>query len=774
MHNKTETPKHTQTSQEQKWFINNNNDICTTVFNNDKLKEFNNKSVEYIMKDQIEHAIEILKTVEVYLESNIIETTTHVDKKMLIIVLHNIACCYQKVKDFDSCIAYLDAVIFHFDNILQCKHNVILNEEYFVKSILTCNNSEMQLKGDLILELRFSAKFHLQMCAVLSQANKHVSALTHAKLAMLMCEDNLTRSFHLYNHIYNSNNSSNKDKNDITLNKASQSIIVLKELYNKILSLRMNNNSNNSSNNCSQHVYKKYTSYNKYRKSEINNNLKKNILIKNVRNVFGESVNKDDWIQLLNIGNIMYLSALNYEDLDLDTDPKYELLRDAILEKLVMLTVAYFCIATELRFISNNSSNNSCNDKTNGKFYHSKAIEFASLFLPVSCPIVKHYIFSYYKHYGNDMDVIKEGEVSNNKIELLRSEIEIDKDVLTFITTKRIHYTYKPIINVDNTNNTNNNNNTTSYDVIPNNNVLATKSKIKEEKAPKFKLNFMNINTLISGTNPNYIHNNNNNNNSVNNSTTFINHSTFKEDSVVINNNNNNISHIITKEYIPNKTNNKLNSSHQSNSMNNSKLYTERAFIKHKSKTERIKITKMYYVNKHPPIHNNSKNSNSNSNSNSKAMKDKTNSNNVSYSKHKKTERAKSSGRVKSTSNYESSSKEKYRTQRGFGYGNSKSNIYSKSKPNSKMTSNSKSNNVNNKSQTFNMKCYVDNNNNNNKKGNRTANGKHEYNGSNSSLIEKIFSNRLKKTTKDINGCSSSNTSFNSLIMALGVKMKHK
>ena len=31
---------------------------------------------------------------------------------------------------------------------------------------------------------------------------------------------------------------------------------------------------------------------------------------------FGNNINKDDWIQLLNIGNIMYLSALNFEDLD--------------------------------------------------------------------------------------------------------------------------------------------------------------------------------------------------------------------------------------------------------------------------------------------------------------------------------------------------------------------------------------------------------------------------------------------------------------------------
>ena len=34
-----------------------------------------------------------------------------------------------------------------------------------------------------------------------------------------------------------------------------------------------------------------------------------------------------------------------FEDLDLDSDPKYELLRDAILEKVVMLTISYFSIS---------------------------------------------------------------------------------------------------------------------------------------------------------------------------------------------------------------------------------------------------------------------------------------------------------------------------------------------------------------------------------------------------------------------------------------------
>ncbi len=50
------------------------------------------------------------------MESNII-----IDKKILMVVLHNVACCHQKIKDFTSCITYLDAIIFHFDGIIESK-----------------------------------------------------------------------------------------------------------------------------------------------------------------------------------------------------------------------------------------------------------------------------------------------------------------------------------------------------------------------------------------------------------------------------------------------------------------------------------------------------------------------------------------------------------------------------------------------------------------------------------------------------------------------------
>jgi len=50
----------------------------------------------------------------------------------------------------------------------------------------------------------------------------------------------------------------------------------------------------------------------------------------------------------------MFLSPIGYEDLELENIPKYELLRDAIIEKILMLTISYFCITTELRFLYEN------------------------------------------------------------------------------------------------------------------------------------------------------------------------------------------------------------------------------------------------------------------------------------------------------------------------------------------------------------------------------------------------------------------------------------
>ena len=488
-----------------------------------KIKELNSKCVEFIFEEKTDISLEILKKLELFLESNIIETKFNLDKKLIIIILHNLACCYQKLKDYDNCIIYLDGVIYHFDKELEKKYQIKINEEYFYQN-LNKDQTNYSLLGDLILELRFSAKFHLQMCAVLSQANRHIEALKHAKLAGLICEDNVIKTYYLFiqmklKNIFsmeNKNNNTNNiqtnkeineeenDLNNIEKMKLTQNII--NDLFNKITNLRKHSKINNMKENIC------FNSYLKYRKNEIHKYQKNMTLLHNIRNLFGAEIKKDDWIQLLNIGNIMYLSPLNDEDMVLESDPKYELLRDAILEKVVMLTVSYFCIAMEMKQLSPEQNNK----KINGEYFHYQAVYFSDLYLPVSCPIVKHYINSYYKYYEKDLDIVPEGKIIDYKIDLIRNEIETNKDIQSFVRMQKINYSNN-INNIDNNINfVNKNNNINIKDFNINNSSNENVNNdnnlgIKKTKIPlglKLNLNFDNI---LNKNNNNIEINNNSN-----------------------------------------------------------------------------------------------------------------------------------------------------------------------------------------------------------------------------------------------------------------------
>jgi hypothetical protein len=71
----------------------------------------------------------------------------------------------------------------------------------------------------------------------------------------------------------------------------------------------------------------------------------------NVRNILGVK-HKEDWIFNLNIGNVMHLAPMSLEDLNIHVDSSHELSRDAMLEKIILLSVSYFCVGTELRFLA--------------------------------------------------------------------------------------------------------------------------------------------------------------------------------------------------------------------------------------------------------------------------------------------------------------------------------------------------------------------------------------------------------------------------------------
>ena len=436
----------------------------------EKLKEINVKSVDLIFEDKPQKSLDLLKKLENFLENKIIEMKSNVNKKLIIIILHNIACCYQKLKDYENCVNYLEAVIYHFDKLIEKKHNIKINEEYFDALIKSQNhNYDKNLLGDLILELRFCAKFHLQMSVVLSESNRHEDSLKHVKLAALICEDNLFKTTYLYNQLKDSLlNDNNENKEMMTIKhqiKCNYKIIM--DLNKRILNLRNNNKKRSKSkNNIYQSKSKKnmktmyhnnyihiknvitkivknysikdkldlptncFDSYLDYRKNEIDNYIQNNSTLNDVKNIFENNFNqKDDWIKLLNIENIMYLSALNYDDLDLESDSKYELLRDSILEKVIMLSVAYYCLSNELKFLAKDKANKNLN----GEYYLYNALNLSILFLPVTCPIISHYIMTYNKNYCQELDIIPEGEIIDYKVNIIKKEItpEVENENFT-------------------------------------------------------------------------------------------------------------------------------------------------------------------------------------------------------------------------------------------------------------------------------------------------------------------------------------------------------
>lgn len=117
--NKNEKDEEIQSSKES-------NNMELNILDNldvQKIKELNSKCVDFIFQDKTNIALEILKKIEVFLESNIIESKFNFDKKLIIIILHNIACSYQKLKDYNNCITYLDGVVHHFDKELEKNTN---------------------------------------------------------------------------------------------------------------------------------------------------------------------------------------------------------------------------------------------------------------------------------------------------------------------------------------------------------------------------------------------------------------------------------------------------------------------------------------------------------------------------------------------------------------------------------------------------------------------------------------------------------------------------
>ena len=103
------------------------------------------------------------------------------------------------------------------------------------------------------------------------------------------------------------------------------------------------------------------------------------------------------------------MSLMTIEELShnsgLKLESYHEVARDSMLEKMVLISVAYFCIATEMRFLAKGakSADNVVNPlQKESEAFHAKAVHIAAQFLPRECPLVDYIVKSYHKNYLKD------------------------------------------------------------------------------------------------------------------------------------------------------------------------------------------------------------------------------------------------------------------------------------------------------------------------------------------------------------------------------------
>ena len=103
-----------------------------------------------------------------------------------------------------------------------------------------------------------------------------------------------------------------------------------------------------------------------------------------------------------------------------------ELYRDKFLEKLSILTVCYFCMSTEMRFLLHSRRKYLKPEvkeerEIESEYWHAKALEVSFTFLPSECPLLKHVQLSYQKHHDPSNQEIKEDQETEDKLVVLRA-----------------------------------------------------------------------------------------------------------------------------------------------------------------------------------------------------------------------------------------------------------------------------------------------------------------------------------------------------------------
>jgi len=308
------------------------------------------EGLELIEQENYLEAIDQLKEGEDLLEA----LTTQggpMNPDFILATLHNTALAYQRSGNLDECSLYLDGCAYN------AKH----------KKVMTSEDSETKVLGKTIGERlrreRYMARTQIQLCAVLSQLNKHEAALGHAKLAA-----RLSHSLVNYAHNACEDHIERLKKGRTKKASAHPQFSQLSESVNKALPVL---------------EYLVVRSSGSRPKRTQSGKLPK----LDMRSVLGVQ-HYHDRIYDFNIGDLINMEPLTLMQMKSPWGLLAELTKDSMFEKICLLVVSYFCVGIEVKFICQEQE--SPLKLKEGKNWVKRAYNIAKALLPPETPLLSH------------------------------------------------------------------------------------------------------------------------------------------------------------------------------------------------------------------------------------------------------------------------------------------------------------------------------------------------------------------------------------------------
>jgi len=270
---------------------------------------------------------------------------------------HNLALCYQKDNALASCTESLRNALRIYRGFLSKSDSLTTKFRH----------------------LKYLSKIHMQLCAILSQQNKHIEALEQAKCGAMYSNEIIYLTAKVAKHL-------SMEKNLNTMNELPNSSFINKQFGNADFIQLLGRKIIPIIDELVTMLVPRSNTKEKRESSRIKGD---------VRNLFGH-LKSSDWISGLNIGNIMQLSPLTIQDLIGSYQIDIEITRETLLEKIALLAASYFCISTEKRFLAITK----VAKPRESEFWHAKALQIACCFLPSDCPLVNHILTNYQKHHS--------------------------------------------------------------------------------------------------------------------------------------------------------------------------------------------------------------------------------------------------------------------------------------------------------------------------------------------------------------------------------------